>query len=62
MKEGRKLKNLDPINAVGVYIMPERNGASNQFTATIDITETEKYIKKVMQAQNNYKELYFTKK
>jgi len=45
MKEGRKLKNLDPINAVGVYIMPERNGASNQFTATIDITETERFIK-----------------
>jgi soluble lytic murein transglycosylase-like protein len=28
----------------------------------IPYEETEKYIKKVMQAQNNYKELYFTKK
>ena len=45
MKEGRKLKNIDPMNAVSVYIMPHRNGASNQFSASIDITETENYIR-----------------
>lgn len=45
MKEGRRLKSIDPMNAVSVYIMPHRNGASNQFNASIDITEAEKYIK-----------------
>lgn len=44
MKEGRKLKNVDPINSVGTYIMPKRNGASNHFMATLDITKTEEYI------------------
>lgn len=46
MKEGRKLKTIDPMNAVSVYIMPHRNGASNQFNASIDITEAEKFIQK----------------
>lgn len=46
MKEGRKLKNVDPINSVGPYIMPTRAGASNYFTATLDIEKTEEYIKK----------------
>ncbi len=44
MKEGRKLKSIDPMNAVSVYIMPHRNGASNQFNASLDITEAEKFI------------------
>ncbi len=45
MKEGRKLKKVDPINAISVYIMPERSGASNQFSYALDITECEKYIR-----------------
>ncbi len=32
------------MNVVGTVFMPSRNGASNQFSTTIDITETEKYI------------------
>ena len=44
MKEGRKLKSIDPMSIVGIHIMPSRNGASNQFNASIDITETEKFI------------------
>jgi hypothetical protein len=43
-KEGRKIKTLPPMNVVGTYFMPNRNGASNQFTTKIDITETDKYI------------------
>lgn len=45
MKEGRKLKSIDPMNMVSSYIMPHRNGASNHFKAYIDITETENFIK-----------------
>ncbi len=33
------------MNVVGAVFMPSRNGASNQFSTTIDITETEKYIR-----------------
>lgn len=45
MKEGRKLKSIDPMNAVSVYIMPNRIGAANQFRESIDIETTEKYIR-----------------
>ena len=45
MKEGRKLKSVDPINAITAYIMPDRTGASNQFIYPLDITETEKFIR-----------------
>ncbi len=44
MKEGRKIKTLPPMNVVGTYFMPNRNGASNQFSTRIDITETDKYL------------------
>lgn len=32
------------MNVVSTFFMPTRNGASNQFSTRIDITETEKYI------------------
>lgn len=44
--DGRKLRSLDPITTIGVYIMPDRNGASNQITNVLDITEAEKYIRR----------------
>jgi len=44
MKEGRKLKSIDPMNAVSAYIMPTRSGASNFFADSIDIEITENYI------------------
>ena len=44
MKEGRKIKTLPPMNVIGTYFMPNRNGASNQFSTRIDITETDKYL------------------
>ncbi len=55
MKEGRKLKSIDPMNAVSVYIMPNRVGASNQFRESIDIETTEKYIHE--KRQEGYKGL-----
>jgi len=44
LREGRKIKTLPPMNVVGTYFMPNRNGASNQFSTRIDITETDKYL------------------
>ena len=44
-REGRRVRSLPPMNEVGVVFMPNRNGASNKFADTIDITETEKYIR-----------------
>lgn len=44
MKEGRRIKTLPPMNVVATYFMPNRNGASNLFSARIDITETDKYL------------------
>ncbi len=43
-REGRKIRSLPPMNVVGAVFMPSRNGAANQFSTTIDITETDKYI------------------
>lgn len=45
-KEGRKLRSLEPMNVVSVYIMPSRNGSSNMFRDSLDITAAEKYIHK----------------
>lgn len=44
MKEGRRLKGIDPINAISAFIMPGRNGSSNLFTTSINIEETENFI------------------
>lgn len=44
--DGRKLRSLDPINTIGVYIMPDRNGASNCISDSIEITEVERYIRR----------------
>lgn len=44
MKEGRRLKSIDPMNAVSVYIMPTRAESSNLFKDDIDIEITEQYI------------------
>ncbi len=44
-KEGRKIKTLPPMNVVGTVFMPGRNGASNQFSTTLDITEAENFIR-----------------
>lgn len=43
--DGRKLRSLDPINRVGVYIMPNRNGAHIQYKGSVEITALEKYIR-----------------
>lgn len=43
-KDGRRLRTIGGMNAVGVYIMPNRNGASNNIASKIEITNMERYI------------------
>lgn len=44
--DGRRIRTLSPISIVGNYIMPNRNGASNQIRDSIEITNIERYIHK----------------
>lgn len=44
-KEGRRLKNIMPMNVIQSYIMPTRIGASNFFRERIEITRCEEYIR-----------------
>lgn len=43
-REGRRIKGGIPMDAVSPFIMPNRAGASNSFSATIDIDKCEKLI------------------
>lgn len=42
--DGRRVRSLSAITDVGIYIMPNRNGAHTMFSDTVDITEIERYI------------------
>ena len=44
-KEGRRVRSLDPMHYVGIYLMDDRTGASNYFTGTLDIAVAEEYVK-----------------
>ena len=44
-KEGRRIRSIDPMNFIIPFIMPERNGASNLFKTSFDITEAEKFLR-----------------
>ena len=43
-KEGRRIKGGIPMDAVSPFIMPTRAGASNSFSATVDIEKCEELI------------------
>ena len=43
--DGRKLRSLDPISGVAVYIMPDRNGSTNLFKDCFECSNAEKYIR-----------------
>jgi len=45
-REGRRLRTLDPYNAMTPFIMKEKSDASNYFSDMVDITEIEKFIQK----------------
>ena len=44
-KEGRRLRTLDPVSAMIPYIMKTRNDATNYFADSIEITETERFLR-----------------
>lgn len=45
-REGRRVKSLCPMNYVAVYIMRDRNDATNLYEDKIEISHTEEYIRK----------------
>lgn len=44
--DGRRLRTLDPISGVAVYIMVNRSGASNKFKDSFECSNAEKYIRR----------------
>ena len=44
-KEGRRIRSLDPMHYVGIYLMQQRNDSTNYFSGTFDIGVAEDYIK-----------------
>ena len=42
--DGRLVRSLDPMTYVGIYSMPDRNGAHTMFADTLDATELDHYI------------------
>ncbi|MBR5285984.1 MAG: hypothetical protein IKU30_03720 [Clostridia bacterium] len=44
-KEGRRVRSLDPMHYVALYIMKDRNDATNYFSEKLDIGNAEEYIK-----------------
>ncbi len=46
-KEGRRIKSSIPMDAVSPFIMPQRSGASNTFSSTIDIGKCEELISRL---------------
>lgn len=44
--DGRRLRSIDGMSAVGAYIMPDRVGASNSIRDSVEISAVERYIHK----------------
>jgi len=45
-RDGRRLRTLDPYNAMTPFIMKEKSDASNYFSDQIEITEVDRYLHK----------------
>jgi len=45
-REGRRLRTLDPYNAMTPFIMKEKSDASNYFSEVVEVTEIERYLRK----------------
>jgi len=43
--DGRRLRTIDPFNAIMPFIMKTRNDANNLFSDSVEITETERYLR-----------------
>ena len=46
-RDGRRLRTLDPYNALTPYIMKLRTDATNYFIDSIELTDIEKYLRKL---------------
>ncbi len=46
-KEGRRVRTLPPMSYVVPYIMPTRNDAQNMFSDSVNITETDKFLREL---------------
>ena len=46
-KDGRRVRTLPPMSYVIPYIMRTRNDAQNYFTVSLDITETDKFLREL---------------
>ena len=58
-KDGRLLRTLYPMNKLMPYIMRTRNDACNQFADSIDLTETDPYIRsKIKEGKVNFSFLH----
>ena len=44
--DGRKLRTLDPMSRIAIFIMKDRNDALNYFSDSIDTEEMDRYIQK----------------
>jgi len=44
-REGRRLRTLDPYNAMMPFLMKEKSGASNYFSDMVEISEVEKFLR-----------------
>jgi len=45
-REGRRLRTLDPYNAMTPFIMKEKSDASNYFSEVFEVTEVERFLRK----------------
>ena len=43
--DGRRLRTISPYMAITPFIMPQRNDACNQFSDSIEITETDRFLR-----------------
>ena len=44
--DGRKIRSLDPMNRVAIFVMKDRNDASNLFSDSVDSAAVDQYIRK----------------
>ncbi|MDR0916831.1 MAG: hypothetical protein LBN02_06540 [Oscillospiraceae bacterium] len=50
--DGRRIRTLDPYHGLMPYIMVKRNDASNQLVDPIEVTEIDKFLRKLRVEQN----------
>ena len=44
--EGRRIRTADPMEQITAYFMPDRTGANNMFSESVEITELDRYVRR----------------